>query len=78
MALQALVAVASLLLIQDQRSVTVLFLISEKLFDSESSDANTTLLGNVVKLVASLLVATDICILTTSILEVYCFMVRES
>ncbi len=31
---------------------------TEKLFDSESSDATTTLLRNVVKLLASLLVAT--------------------
>ncbi len=31
---------------------------TEKLFDSENSDATTTLLRNVVKLVASLLVAT--------------------
>ncbi len=31
---------------------------TEKLFDSECSDATTTLLRNVVKLVASLLVAT--------------------
>ncbi len=33
-------------------------LATEKLFDSESSDATTTLLRNVVKLVVSLLVAT--------------------